>query len=300
MTWSLATYQRGDIVALAVLREDGALVGPTDLKRWANMLELLEDWADAEGILRELDVEGAPAVDYDTLLAPVRYPRKIVCAGVNYAKHLREMGGEVAEGWTPFFFLKPPTTTVIGPTDPILIHRPETARYDWEVELAVVIGVGGRDIAQDDAMSHVAGYCAANDITARGQHKRTTDTVPADAFIYDWFASKSVDGSFPLGPGITPAFQIQDPQNLQLRLWVNGKLEQDESTSDMICPIPELISYASKVVTLEPGDVISTGTPSGVGSSRGLYLRDGDVVRVSIESLGTLENHIVEALERTS
>jgi len=292
MRWSLATYRRGATVGLAALREDGLLVAPAELKRWTTMLDLVDDWRQADEILRTIEIDDAPVADYDALLAPLMWPRKVICAGVNYRRHVREMGGEVpAEGWKPFFFLRPPTTTVIGPADPITVHDPETARYDWEAELAAVIGIGGRDIAPADALSHVAGYCVANDVTARGHHKR--QTVPADAFVYDWFAAKSIDGSLPLGPGITPAFQIPDPQDLRVRLWVNGDLQQDESTADMICTVAELIAAASEVVTLEPGDVIPTGTPSGVGAGRGLYLRAGDVVRTSIDGLGTLENTVI-------
>jgi 2-keto-4-pentenoate hydratase/2-oxohepta-3-ene-1,7-dioic acid hydratase in catechol pathway len=299
MTWSLATYQRGGTTAVAVLRADGTLVAPPDLKRWTTMLELLEDWAQAEAVLRAVDVDDAPAVEYDALLAPVRWPRKVVCAGVNYRRHIREMGGEVpGADWRPYFFLKAPTTTVIGPADPIIVRAPETARYDWEGELAVVIGLGGRDIAPRDALAHVAGYCVANDVTARGLHKRRS--VPAEAFTYDWFAAKSADGSLPLGPGITPAFQVPDPQDLRLRVWVNGELQQDESTADMICTVAELVSAASEVVTLEPGDVIPSGTPSGVGAARGLYLRPGDVVRTTIDGLGTLDNPVIEPSGRTS
>ena len=154
------------------------------------------------------------------------------------------------------------------------------------------------EAALERALAHVAGYCVANDVTARGRHKR--QSVPADAFIYDWFAAKSVDGSLPLGPGITPAFQVPDPQDLRLRLWVNGELQQDESTSDMICTVAELISAASEIVTLEPGDVIPTGTPSGVGTGRGLYLRPGDLVRTTIDGLGTLENPVTDPSGRTS
>jgi 2-keto-4-pentenoate hydratase/2-oxohepta-3-ene-1,7-dioic acid hydratase in catechol pathway len=294
MTWQLVTYVRNGTAGLAVLREDGSLVGPTELKRWPTMLELVSDWRQAEEVLRGLDVADAPAVSHDALMPPLMWPRKVVCAGVNYRRHMHEMGGEIpAEGWRPFFFLKPPTTTVVGPNDPIVIRSPEKSRYDWEAELAVVIGVGGRDIATQDALSHVAGYCVANDVTARGHHKRLA--VPADAFVYDWFAAKSIDGSLPLGPGITPAFQVPDPQDLRLRLWVNGELQQDESTSDMVCTVAELIAAASEVTTLEPGDVIATGTPSGVGAGRGLYLRAGDVVRTSIDGLGTLENSVIDA-----
>jgi len=293
MSWSVATYRRGESVGLAVLLADGTLVQPPELKQWASALEMLEDWAASVDVLRGIAVDGAPAIDYDALLAPVRWPRKVICAGVNYRRHVLEMGGELpGAGWRPYFFLKAPTTTVIGPTEPIVVHGAETARYDWEAELAVVIGIGGRDIPADRALDHVAGYCVANDITARGLHKR--QNVPAEAFTYDWFAAKSIDGSLPLGPGITPAFAVPDPQALRLRLWCNGELQQDGSTSDMICSVAELIEAASEVTRLEPGDVIITGTPAGVGVGRGLYLRDGDVVRITIDGLGSLENSVIE------
>jgi 2-keto-4-pentenoate hydratase/2-oxohepta-3-ene-1,7-dioic acid hydratase in catechol pathway len=293
MTWSLVTYQHNGTVGVAVLRADGTLCAPTGLKRWATMLDLVSDWRLAEGVLRGLEIDDAPVIQHDALLSPLRWPRKVICAGVNYRSHMREMGGEIpTHDWRPFFFLKPPTTTVIGPYDPITVRSPETARYDWEAELAVVIGLGGREIPPTEALAHVAGYCVANDVTARGYHRRLA--VPADAFIYDWFAAKSMDGALPLGPGITPAFQVPNPQDLRLRLWVNGELQQDASTSDMVCTVAELVSAASEVVTLEPGDVIPTGTPSGVGAGRGLFLRGGDVVRATIDGLGTLENTVID------
>jgi 2-keto-4-pentenoate hydratase/2-oxohepta-3-ene-1,7-dioic acid hydratase in catechol pathway len=292
-TWSLASYTAAGARGFGVLREDGTLVTPADLKRWSDPLELLEDWAAAESVLRDLDTQHAPAVEYDALLPPLQWPRKVICAGVNYRKHMREMGGEIPEaGWRPFFFLKAPTTSVIGPRDPIVVSSAAVARYDWEAELAVVIGVKGKNIDPERAWFHAAAYCVCNDITARGYHRR--DVTPADAFRYDWFAAKSMEGSLPLGPGLTPAFLVPDPQDLRLRLWVNGELQQDESTADMVCPVAELIAAASEVVTLEPGDVIATGTPSGVGAGRGLYLRGGDVVRVTIDGLGTLENTMKE------
>src|SRR3984885_4554276 len=312
MNWSLVTYLRNGTAGVAILRDDGTLVAPPDLKRWTTLLELVEDWAQAGEVLRGMDTASAPAVEYDALLPPLRWPRKVVCAGVNYRRHMKEMGGEIpAEGWRPFFFLKAPTTSIVGPHDPIVVHSPDEARYDWEAELAAGIGIGGRglpaggalargggDIPPAAALAHVAGYCVANDVTARGRHRR--QAVPADAFIYDWFAAKSMDSSLPMGPGITPAFQVPDPQDLRLRLWVNGELQQDESTSDMVCPVAELVSAASEVVTLEPGDVIATGTPSGVGAGRGLYLKDGDVVRVTIDGLGSLENTVIDPAGGTS
>jgi 2-keto-4-pentenoate hydratase/2-oxohepta-3-ene-1,7-dioic acid hydratase in catechol pathway len=298
MTWSLASYTANGTQGFGALREDGTLVAPMDLKRWATAMELLEDWPAAEAVLRDLDVESAPVIDYDALLPPLQWPRKVICAGVNYRKHMREMGGEIpAQGWQPFFFLKAPTTSVIGPRAPIVVGSPARARYDWEAELAVVIGIKGKNISAERALAHVVGYCVANDVTARGYHKR--DIVPAEAFSYDWFSAKSMEGSLPLGPGITPAFAVPDPQDLRLRLWVNGELQQDESTADMVCTVAELISAASEVVTLEPGDVIATGTPAGVGAGRGLYLRGGDVVRVTIDGLGTLENTVIDPAEET-
>lgn len=296
MSWSLATYSRAECTALAVLRADGTLVAPAELKRWASMLELVGDWPAARDVLQGLDIASAPLVGYDSLLPPLRWPRKVICAGVNYRRHMLEMGGEIPrQGWRPYFFLKAPTTSVIGPHDPIAVRSPEQSRLDWEAELAVVIGTGGKDISADRALAHVAGYCVANDITARGRHRR--ESVPAEPFAYDWFAAKSMDGSLPLGPGLTPAFQVPDPQHLRVRLWVNGELQQDESTADMVCTVAELVSAASEIVTLEPGDVIPTGTPSGVGAGRGLYLRPGDVVRTEIDGLGVLENTVIDATE---
>ena len=293
MTWSLASYTARGGQGFGVLRGDGALVRPAGLERWPDSMDLLEDWPAAEAVLRDLDVDNAPVIEYEALLPPLQWPRKVICAGVNYRKHMREMGGEIpATGWRPFFFLKAPTTSVIGPRDPIVISEADRARYDWEAELAVVIGVRGKNIDPERAGFHAAAYTVCNDITARGYHRR--DAAPAEAFSYDWFAAKSIEGSLPLGPGLTPAFLVPDPQDLRLRLWVNGELQQDESTADMVCPVAELIAAASEIVTLEPGDVIATGTPSGVGAARGLYLRGGDVVRVTIDGLGTLENTVKE------
>ena len=305
MSYSLVTFREDGQVRLGVLfsgpKQPGAdapvagkLVAPPELRRWASMTELLDDWPRAAAVLTSLPLADAPLVASAELLAPIMWPRKVLCAGVNYRKHLAEMGGEMpGEDWYPYFFLKAPSTTVTGPSDPIVIRDAERARYDWEAELAVVIGTGGRDIPAGRALAHVAGYCVANDVTARGYHRRVS--VPAEPFTYDWFAAKSADTSLPLGPGMTPAFLVPDPQDLRIRLWVNGELQQDESTADMICPVDELIATASSVVTLEPGDVIATGTPSGVGAGRGRHLRHGDVVTVAIDGLGQISNRVIDA-----
>jgi 2-keto-4-pentenoate hydratase/2-oxohepta-3-ene-1,7-dioic acid hydratase in catechol pathway len=294
VTYALVTYRDGAETRLGVRQASGVVVVPPELKQWVTMLDLLDNWSQAEEVLSAMSLTDAPAIEDANLLTPISWPRKVLCAGVNYRKHIREMAGEVpGDGWEPFFFLKPPSTTVIGPTDPIVIRDVERARFDWEAELAVVIGVRGRHIPIERALEHVAGYCVANDVTARGYHRRAT--VPAEAFVYDWFAAKAIDTSLPLGPGITPASYVRDPQDLRLRLWVNDALQQDESTSDMICPVDELVAAASTVVTLEPGDVIATGTPSGVGAGRGLFLRHGDVVRVAIDGLGEITNRVIDA-----
>lgn len=293
-TWSLVTVVADGEPFVAVRVGDGGLREVPALKGWGSLTELVDGWPAATEALGAMDVEAAAPLVGVRLLAPLRYPRKVICAGVNYRQHIAEMGTEPPPAdWTPFFFLKPPTTTVVGPFDDVPVDGPEAARLDWEAELAVVIGVGGRDIPPAQALAHVAGYCVANDITARGYHRRAS--VPAPPFRYDWFASKARDGSLPLGPGLTPAWLVPDPQDLRIRLWVNDELQQDGSTADMICDIPTLVVAASQAVTLEPGDVISTGTPAGVGAGRGASLRPGDVVRTEIEQLGVLVNRIVAA-----
>jgi 2-keto-4-pentenoate hydratase/2-oxohepta-3-ene-1,7-dioic acid hydratase in catechol pathway len=292
-TWSLVTVL-GDGEPFVAARVGRSLREVPALKRWASLTELVDGWPTAAEALRELDVEAAEPLAGVRLLAPLRYPRKVICAGVNYRRHIAEMGTEPPPAdWTPFFFLKPPTTTIVGPYDDVPVDFPDAARLDWEAELAVVIGVGGRTIPREQALAHVAGYCVANDITARGYHQRAS--VPAAAFRFDWFASKARDGSLPLGPGLTPAWLVPDPHDLRIRLWVNDALQQDGNTADMICNIPMLVAAASQAVTLEPGDVISTGTPAGVGAGQGVSLRPGDVVRTEIEHLGVLVNRIVAA-----
>lgn len=291
MTWSLISCLHEGVEQTAVLTEQGVVLAPPQLAEWSSPLDVLMRWPEAEPILRSLDLGKAPVIRPEAILAPLRFPRAVIGAGVNYRRHLVEMGGEVpASGWYPFFFLKPPTTTVIGPYDAIPIRDAETRRYDWEAELAVVIGIGGSRIPADRALEHVAAYAVANDITARGLHRRTV--VPAPPFVFDWVASKAVDGSLPLGPGLTPAFLVPDPHDLRLRLWVNGELQQEESTGDMICTVAELVAQASELVTLQPGDVIITGTPAGVGAAQGRHLTDGDVVRVEASGLGHIENTV--------
>ena len=186
----------------------------------------------------------------------------------------------------PYIFIKA-STAVVGPGDNVVIPT-QTAKADWEVELAAVIGRTTRRISVEDALDCVVGYTIVNDVSARDLTRR--DDFP---FKFDWFQGKSFDTFAPLGPWIVPASEISDPQQLWLRLDVNDKRMQDGSSAEMIFSVSEQISYLSHMLTLEPGDVIATGTPTGVGASRGVFLKPGDVMRASIENVGELWNPVV-------
>lgn len=222
-------------------------------------------------------------------LAPLHAPRKnIFCVGRNYAEHIAE--GERAQnakiGITdhPVYFTKP-ATAVVGHEGDVLIFPSVSEKIDYEVELAVVIGKTGRDISKARAFEHVFGYTILNDITARDVQRRHGG---------QYFKGKSLDGSCPIGPWIVTADEITDPQNLSISLSVNGELRQDGRTHDMIFDIPTLIASLSEGLTLEPGDIIATGTPSGVGYAMDppQYLKPGDTVVCAITDIGQLKNTV--------
>ncbi|MCX7153461.1 MAG: fumarylacetoacetate hydrolase family protein [Proteobacteria bacterium] len=210
----------------------------------------------------------------------------LVAIGLNYADHARESNLPIPP--EPLIFSKA-TTCIIGPNDDV-IQPWNSTKLDWEVELAAVIGRGGRDIGVEQALAHVAGYTILNDISARDLNRRSD--YP---FTHDWFRGKSWDTFAPLGPCFVPAGCIADPQKLRLQLAVNGKMMQDGSSAEMIFSVAEQIAYLSSILTLKPGDIIATGTPTGVGMGMGIYLKPGDVMSASIESIGTLENPVVAA-----
>ena len=222
-------------------------------------------------------------------LTPLQYPAKVICTGANYYDHVMKDGGHTSFSKAdniPVFFLKPPTTTLVGQGRSTAF--PQTRQLDYEVELAFVIGEGGRNIAVDEAHRHVAGYAIAIDLSARDWQRHAKHLVK-----FDLFGGKAFDGSCPLGPGIVPARYV-DADGLQLRLWVNGELRQDANTSDLIWSVPELVARISEHVTLEPGDVVLTGTPSGVGLATGTWLRGGDVIDCEIAGLGSMRVEIAE------
>lgn len=221
-------------------------------------------------------------LDGARLLAPIPRPRKnIFCVGRNYAEHARESGSPIPE--VPVFFTKPPTC-VVGPEAPV-VHHAATQQLDYEVELAVVIGKRGRDIPVERALGHVFGYTIMNDVTARDLQRRHQQ----------WFKGKSLDSFAPMGPAVVHRSAIPNPQNLRLRMRVNGEVRQDASTAGMIFSVARLIAALSAGMTLEPGDILATGTPEGVAMGRTppVWLQVGDVVEAEIEGIGTLRNRIV-------
>jgi 2-keto-4-pentenoate hydratase/2-oxohepta-3-ene-1,7-dioic acid hydratase in catechol pathway len=238
----------------------------------------------------ELEAAKVP-VKEARLLAPIPRPAKnVFCVGRNYVEHIAE--GARAQRIAldlpefPVFFSKPPTT-VIGPGDAIPVHVEVSTKVDYEVELAVVIGRRGSNIRAIEAFDHVFGYTIVNDVTARDLQRRHGG---------QFLKGKGLDGSCPMGPAIVTRDEIADPGQLAIRLWVNGELRQDGNTRDMIFPIAELIASLSEGLTLEPGDLLATGTPSGVGyaMSEPQFLKNGDMVTCEIEAIGRLMNPVTE------
>src|SRR5215211_2459829 len=290
----LVTFKRAGRLEqrLGVLREDGAVVdlAATDPLLEGGMLALVA----AEPAMLERARAAAKlgqAVEGASLCAPVpRPPKNVFCVGKNYHEHAKEFAGSGFDASTkevvpeaPVVFSKP-ATSIIGPGEPIPSHLDPTNSVDYEGELAVVIGRGGRGVRKADALSHVFGYTIVNDVTARTlQHKHR-----------QWILGKGIDGFCPMGPAILTADEVPDPGALRLRTWVNGELRQDAPVADLIFDVPVLIEAISAGITLEPGDIIATGTPAGVGIgfTPPRFLKPGDTVRVEVPGIGTLENPV--------
>lgn len=226
------------------------------------------------------------AVAMSALAAPF-VPDKIFCAASNFIEHANEMGTVLAAKAEskPYMFLKL-ANTVIGTGEAIRMP-PETQMLDWEIELAAVIGKRCRRIGVNDALGVVAGYSIVNDVSARDLNVRSD--YP---FKFDWFQGKCHDTFAPFGPWIVPAWQVPDPQAVKLKLDVNETTMQEDTTANMIWTVREQIAYLSTIVTLQPGDVVATGTPTGVGMGRGVFLKRGDVVTATINGIGTISNRV--------
>jgi len=240
--------------------------------------------------------EGLPLKD-TKLAAPILYPGALFCAGANYWDHLEEMA-EIAKRMTgkapamtkakdPYFFMKTTAGSIIGTGTPARLP-PFSHQVDWEAELGVVIARPTRNISEERALDAVAGYLIVNDLSARDLMKRE-----GSPFGMDWVGQKCFEDAAPMGPWFTPAAYIADPNDLPIKLWVNGVLKQNSNTSRLVHSIAEQIAYLSRHFTLNPGDVIATGTPAGVGMPRGEFLKAGDEVRIEIGGCGTLTNTMV-------
>ncbi|MGZ9092288.1 MAG: fumarylacetoacetate hydrolase family protein [Rhodoplanes sp.] len=282
----LATFSLRGTNRVGIVDEARGRIRP--ISDVGDMLDLIERYNEIKP--RLANGENDLSLSEVKLLAPIPAPRRnIFCVGKNYRDHALEFsrsgfeagaakGSEIDE--YPAVFTKP-LSAVIGPEATVQLHPQVTSSVDYEAELAVVIGVGGRDIPKHDAFRHVFGYTIVNDVTARDRQRKHKQ----------WFLGKALDTFCPIGPWITTADEI-DPENLAVKCWVNGELRQNGNTRDLIFDIPSLIAVISAGLTLMPGDIIATGTPAGVGIGRDppLFLKEGDVVSISISGIGTLTN----------
>ena len=300
--YKLATYKSADSARAGLVIGDEVfdVAKLTGKASYATVLGILEDWRAAQGALKNAARNAAKSrikampLGRTKLLAPIRWPSAVYCAGANYADHAAEMARRMnrplepdphSQGLKAWHFMKA-SRTLADPGATVKVSD-LSQEVDWEVELVAVIGRTARNVPQEKALSYVAGYTAANDLSARdrGRRAKVSDTSP---FKADWTKHKTFDGSCPLGPWIVPASDIGDPQDLALKLWVNDVLKQDSNSKDMIFNVAEQIEQLSNGMTLYPGDLILTGTPAGVGSARGEFLKPGDVVKIWIEKIGAL------------
>jgi acylpyruvate hydrolase len=217
-----------------------------------------------------------------SLKAPVRRPGKILCVGQNYREHILEMNREMPD--FPVMFAKF-ANAVNGPTDDIPLPA-VTNQLDYEAEFAFVIGKQAKNVSKENAVEYIAGYTIVNDVTARDLQRRTLQ----------WFQGKNLDGSAPMGPWLVTKDEIPNPSGLEISLSVNGEVRQKSNTENLVFDVPFLVEFLSHIMTLEPGDVVCTGTPGGVGFARKpqVFLQNGDVVRVEVERIGVIENKVRE------
>ena len=305
----LATISGADGDAVAIVLHDGSAVPVAAAARdmqgldagaieAGGMRAVIDGGTDALARLREIAdaaERGRAGIRLEAggfgWRAPIVPRKNVMCVGRNYAEHIAEgnraRNQSIGVGEHPVFFTKPPTA-VIAHGDPILVFPDVSTAIDYEVELAVVIGKPGRGIPRERAMDHVFGYTVLNDVTARDLQARHGG---------QFFKGKGLDGSCPIGPWIVTADAVGDPHDLSIALSVNGEARQDGSTRDMIFDIPTLIASLSEGMTLEAGDIIATGTPSGVGYAMDppRFLKEGDRVACTIERIGTLENGVRNA-----
>jgi len=291
-------YREGSVIPLKAAAEAAG----DSLEATDDLLTYLPHGADREAALRVAAwLEGNPdaaaslAVAGAKILTPVPRPNKLLLLAGNYAKHIEE-GGEIAVERAqtyPYVFMKPASTTLNRHGGEIPIPAVSPDNIDWECELGVVIGREAKGVSEAEALDYVAGYTVVNDISDRGFRPNPNRAERDRDKFFDWQHGKWHDGSCPVGPCVACPESIPDPQVLPLKLTVNGEVHQDASTAMQIFPVAAVIEFISSFVTLEPGDIISTGTAAGVGHAKGVHLQAGDQVEASIEGIGTLCNSMV-------
>jgi 2-keto-4-pentenoate hydratase/2-oxohepta-3-ene-1,7-dioic acid hydratase in catechol pathway len=320
-SYRLATYVEGNAAPRAGLVVDNRVLDvaevlesgrgdPAAAAAATSVLGLLQRWDEVQprlrAIARAVRSGGAAHGYHDlsnvSLLAPILNPGTIFCAGANYRDHVAEMSRALnlpqepdphAMGLKPWHFIKAAESCIRGPGARIALPAYSKC-VDWEAEIAVVIGRACRNVAVEDALGYVAGATVVNDLSAR-DHLRRKGVAADSPFHFDWVSQKSFDGALPMGPWLCPLDEIEDLGNLAIRLWVNGELMQDSSSSNLIFSVAEQVAHLSSRLTLRPGDVIATGTPAGCGAARGRYLKSGDRVRVWVETVGEITNEFTGA-----
>ena len=299
----LVTYSKEDLISCGILAERGLIdipsvwQGPNPPR---SVIEILRSGPACLATVAELagSMDVLTPLDSVKLLAPVPRPNKVIALAGNYSEHIKEAGLELGlsdsprKTTVPRPFLMPPTV-VIGPDEEIPWPA-YSNKIDYEIELAVVIGKTAKNISADESLGYVAGYTIANDVSARSvTFAAARAERPWDEF-YDWLNGKWADGFLPMGPYLFTADAVDNVQNLEMILKVNGGIRQKANTSQMIYPVADVVSFLSHIMTLEPGDCLATGTPAGVAVATGKFLQPGDTIECTIEKLGTLKNTLGE------
>ncbi len=260
----------------------------------ASAVRTLHEWLGSDAARASLATL-RQSLDSVQLLVPFPRPNKLFLLAGNYADHIKEGGGVAAERAEtfPYVFMKPPTTTLTNPGQPVRIPGVSPRAIDWELELAVVIGRVCKSVREADALRYVAGYTVINDISDRKFHPNPQRKKREKDVFFDWLHGKWHDSFCPCGPCVVSADDVPNPQTLPMRLKLNGETRQDASTALMIFPVAAVIEFISSFVTLEPGDIISTGTPAGVGNTTGTYVKPGDWLEAAIDGIGVLRSPVV-------
>jgi 2-keto-4-pentenoate hydratase/2-oxohepta-3-ene-1,7-dioic acid hydratase in catechol pathway len=303
MTFKLATIEtpKGPRAAIIVDERILDISASTGREEDRSAKSILANWAEnlprLDALSKDVATKGV-ALSSVKLLPPVTDPGGIYCAGANYADHAAAMAAKSGQpapadphtlGLRSWHFMK--SMNALSAPGATVAMQPQAKKIDWEAELAVIIGKKARNVSEADAMSYVAGFTIANDLSCRDLGQRE-GIPPTSGFRHDWVAHKNWEGSCPLGPWMTLSRDVKNDRDLKIILEINGVVKQDSNSGNMIFNIAEQIADISKNITLHPGDVILTGTPSGVGAERGEFLKKGDVIKIRIGDLGELVTHM--------